>query len=189
MRTRLRIDRRELAARLSVEHDSAGGRQCACVVVRVACLRNLPRDRPVSRSSARSAIEPPPPAPPRLKPPPGRPNGDGGGAPRAGAGAGGATAPRAGGPRHGRGTTKHRAAIHEAVLDRHHVEQPRRRTERRRHPVRCAANRRTCRHAVLVRRVSRHQLRTAIGANAARPRELLNEGPREQHLSVERSST
>ena len=79
---------------------------------------------------------------------------------------------------------KHRAAIHEAVLDRHHVEQPRRGAERRRHPVRGAAYRRARRHAVLVGRVAGHQLRTSVRADAARPRELLHEGPAEQHFSI-----
>ena len=120
-----------------------------------------------------------------MKPPPGKPNGDAGAAPRAGAGAGGAPAPRAGGAATASSTAaEHRAAINEAVLDRHHIEQPGRGAERRRHPVRRSANGRARGHAVFIRRVSGQELRAAVRTDAARPRQLLHERLRQQHLSV-----
>ena len=79
---------------------------------------------------------------------------------------------------------EHRAAIHETVLDGHHIEETGRRTERRRHPVRRSAYRRTRRHAVFVGRVSWQQLRAAVGSYAAGPGEFLHEGAREKHFAI-----
>ena len=79
---------------------------------------------------------------------------------------------------------EHRAAIDETVLDRHHVKKSSGGTERRGHPVRRSANGGTCGHAVLIRRVSGHELRASVRPDAARPRQLLHERLRQQHLSV-----
>ena len=200
VRPRLRINGREFTGRLTVEDQPAGRGQRAAVVVRVADLGISQAIRPSSRLIARSAIDPPPPALPRLKPPPGKPSVAAGPAPRAGGlgvvrgcdgcarcvgcavrgGCASCAAPAA---------AKHRAAIDETVLDGHHVKEPRRGMVRRRHPVSGSANGGTGCHTFFVRSVARHELRPAVRTDATRPRQLLHEGTAEQRLPSVRSST